>query len=62
MTKEWEEQQAGIKQLKEYIRVLEAQIVEQEKDSRELRALYAAGVDNWEGYDYALELMDERDG
>ena len=24
-------------------------------DSKVLQALYAAGVDNWEGYDFAME-------
>lgn len=28
-------------------------------DSEFLGALRAAGVDNWDGYDYALELMDD---
>ncbi len=27
-------------------------------DQKFLRALEAAGVDNWEGYDYAQELVD----
>jgi hypothetical protein len=26
-----------------------------------LRCLEAAGVDNWEGYDYAVELIDEQE-
>lgn len=25
---------------------------------KELQALQAAGVDNWEGYDYAMELLN----
>jgi hypothetical protein len=29
------------------------------KDSRWLRALEAAGVDNWEGYDIAVDYFDE---
>ncbi len=29
------------------------------EDSEWLRCLEAAGVDNWEGYDYAQELIDE---
>ena len=29
------------------------------EDSRLLGALQAAGVDNWEGYDNACELLDE---
>lgn len=33
---------------------------EELKDADEmLTALYAAGVDNWEGYDYALENYEE---
>jgi hypothetical protein len=29
------------------------------KDQLILRALYSAGVDNWEGYDIALEYIEE---
>jgi hypothetical protein len=29
------------------------------EDSKKLTALENAGVDNWEGYDYARELMQE---
>jgi hypothetical protein len=29
------------------------------KDSRKLSALEAAGVDNWEGYDIAMEMMNK---
>ncbi len=28
------------------------------KDQKILRALYGTGVDNWEGYDIALEDLD----
>jgi hypothetical protein len=28
-------------------------------DSRMLRALESAGVDNWEGFDFAVEALDE---
>jgi hypothetical protein len=28
-------------------------------DQRFLEALLAAGVDNWDGYDYALEINEE---
>lgn len=31
------------------------------KDSKWLRALENAGVDNWEGYDYARELYDNEE-
>jgi hypothetical protein len=34
-----------------------------QEDSRVLSALRAAGVDNWEGYDHAMqELREEEDG
>lgn len=39
---------------KEYIRLLH--------DSALLQELYAAGVDNWEGYELALEALGEDDG
>jgi hypothetical protein len=29
------------------------------KDRDKLRALEGAGVDNWEGYDIAMEMMEE---
>lgn len=29
------------------------------KDSRKLTALEAAGVDNWEGYDNAMNILHE---
>ena len=37
---------------KEYERLL--------KDSRKLKALENGGVDNWPGYDYAMELYGEK--
>jgi len=30
------------------------------EDAKFMRALEAAGVDNWEGYDFALDAMKER--
>lgn len=36
---------------KEYEELLEDQLL--------LQCLQGAGVDNWEGYDYALEMMEE---
>ena len=36
-------------------------IAELEKDSKFLDALYAAGVDNWEGYGQAQDMMEESD-
>jgi len=29
------------------------------KDSQLVLALQAAGVDNWDGYDYAIEYLEE---
>ena len=29
------------------------------KDQKLLQALQGAGVDNWSGYDYAIEMMQE---
>lgn len=37
----------------EYAELRDAQIV--------LSCLYAAGVDNWEGYSHALDLQDEEE-
>jgi len=31
------------------------------KDQKLLQCLQGAGVDNWEGYDYAIEMMEEMD-
>jgi len=31
------------------------------EDKRFLNALEAAGVDNWDGYDYALEILGEKE-
>lgn len=32
-----------------------------QEDSRVLSALRAAGVDNWEGYDHAMEILREEE-
>jgi hypothetical protein len=32
------------------------------EDQQFLHALQNAGVDNWEGYDYALELLEKDEG
>lgn len=36
-------------------------LCECEEESRFLDALRAAGVDNWEGYDHAIEILEEWD-
>lgn len=38
-----------------------SRLLELEEDSMLLNALTAAGVDNWEGYSYAQELMWEEE-
>ena len=43
------------------IEELEEELEEARNDSRFLSALSAAGVDNWDGYDYAQEIMESWD-
>ena len=46
---------------KEWVRVgeLEKQVESMQRDSAVLRALEGAGVDNWEGYEDALEAVED---
>lgn len=46
------DQQSEIKMLRERVAKLEAGVLK-------LAALENAGVDNWSGYDYAMELLRE---
>lgn len=41
------------------LQLTEEELEEIRKDRLKLRALEAAGVDNWEGYDYAMEIYKE---
>lgn len=43
---------------KEYIAIPQEEYADLLHDSKFLSALSAAGVDNWDGYDWALELME----
>lgn len=45
----------------ETITILKAHYQELVEDSRFLKALQAAGVDNWEGYSYAFDYLDEEE-
>lgn len=45
-----------VEELENRIKELEDENAELKSDTRFLNALYAAGVDNWDGYDYAQEL------
>ena len=42
-------------ELRDLVRKLQAQVTDLEKDSDELNALYAAGVNNWDGYDHITQ-------
>jgi len=48
---------ADVPALLDEVRRLRAQVAELEDDASLLSALQAAGVDNWEGYDDALERL-----
>ena len=53
VTVSWDDdEQAEVERLK-------ARVAELEEDARLLAALNAAGVDNWDGYSYAHELLRE---
>lgn len=43
----------------EVVRVKKSYLAVLEKDQRFLRALEAAGVGNWDGYDVAKDILDE---
>lgn len=47
-----------IKALKAEIERLKEYIEENEQDLKFLRALRSAGVDNWEGYSIAIDILD----
>jgi hypothetical protein len=40
---------------------LKEKIVQLEEDSKWLGYLEAAGVDNWSGYEYAQEMIEEKE-
>lgn len=43
----------------DYVLKLEKQVAEMQEDCDLLYALQAAGVDNWEGYEFAMEILHE---
>ena len=47
--------------MEETITITKQEYVQLAEDQRFLHALQAAGVDNWEGYDYAFDLLEEGD-
>lgn len=46
--------------MSETVEITKEQYAQFQKDSEWLCCLEAAGVDNWDGYDYAIELWQER--
>ena len=45
--------------MEETVTISKKEYEQLQKDQRFLECLQGAGVDNWEGYDYAMELMQE---
>ena len=43
----------------EWIERLEKEVKELRKSDAQLTALESAGVDNWEGFPYAMTLLDD---
>lgn len=43
------------------VRIPEEEYEQLKKDSGLLNALRSAGVDNWEGWDYAIEMLEKED-
>jgi hypothetical protein len=43
------------------ITITKSEYLELKKDAAKLACLEEAGVDNWEGYDFAMENMPEDD-
>lgn len=47
-----------VTQLKEESSIKQEDLIALRAASAELDALYAAGVDSWEGYEYAMEMLN----
>ena len=45
--------------IRENLETLAAEVQALEEDAKFLSALRAAGVDNWDGYDYAFDILEE---
>jgi len=48
------------KKAEEKIKILEEENEEMQEDVNWLRCLESAGVDNWEGYDMAIDIQNEQ--
>lgn len=47
--------------VEEMVSVKKTEYEKLKNDSKKLRALEGAGVDNWDGYDIAMEALDEEE-
>ena len=47
--------------MEEKVTITKEEYDQLQEDSRFLDCLRAAGVDNWEGYDYAFEILNEEE-
>lgn len=45
--------------IRDRLNELATKVEKVEEDAKFLRCLEASGVDNWDGFDYAHEMMDE---
>lgn len=47
--------------INDHVILTNSEYIELQNNSRKLHALEAAGVDNWEGYSYMFDIMEEWD-
>jgi PHD/YefM family antitoxin component YafN of YafNO toxin-antitoxin module len=59
ISKEEYESLLALKNTKETVTISKEEYESLLEDSNKLLALEGAGVDNWEGYGYAIELLEE---
>ena len=45
-----------------YYKIEEEELLSLLADSRKLAAIETGGVDNWSGYDYAMDFLSEEEG
>lgn len=50
-----------MKGVKSYVVISESELEELIEDQHKLSCLESAGVDNWSGYEYAMQMMEEAD-
>jgi len=47
--------------IRETLNRLVSKVERLERDSKFLQALYACGLDNWDGIDFAIEMVEEEE-